>query len=682
MQPHKILIRYVLPSLICSLLSILPSAAAAGIHPDLEARLQTADAQDAVAVIVTFAPPNSSAAAILRTGRRGRSSAIHMLRATARTRREKMAALFPGQPTASMKSLWLIDGLALTATPATIRRLAAMESVAGVRIDRQHHRKDILMALTDAPEANITQVEAPTLWALDHLGQGTTVGLMDSGADLQHPDLAATFRGGSNSWLDPYGQYATPVDPETGSSDAGHGTAVLGVMVGGDAGGTTIGTAPKARWIAARMFDDNDEVTNSVIHQIFQWFLDPDGDPDTDDAPDVINGSWGLLDANGDAGACIDDSENNFQNDIAALNAAGIATVFAAGNHGPASGTSISPANYDGAIAVGAVDATDIAPDFSSRGPSACDSRIYPDVVAPGVTVKSAGLSQGGSANYVLISGTSFAAPHASGALALLAGAFPQATLDNLKTALLGTAVDLGVAGPDNVYGNGRIAVDDATGAFAYLRDTLGTPCVRPEISFSADPQPGDIGEPVTFTANVSGSGGPYTYSWDIDGDGASDGATSTFQHTYNAAYTGSVGLTVTDAAADDCPASVVIADQWACPDMTASIAADPDPAFTGDQITLSVSVSGGAPPYTYSWDFDSDGKTDCTSSTCTRSYNAAATPTIRLTIFDSSGCSTSDQKTLTVVPAPPITTGSGGGSSGCFIRALELNPSVRSPGH
>jgi subtilisin family serine protease len=624
--------------------------------------------EEAVPVIVTFATGNPSAAADLQAGHRGRVTAIRSLRATARTRRQEMDPFLRGHGVTRTHSLWLIDALAVTATPETIRRMAAMDSVASVRIDRRHHKKDLLMALTDAPESNITQVGAPALWALDHFGQGITIGLMDSGADMQHPDLSATWRGGSNSWLDPYGQYDAPVDTDS----AGHGTAVLGVMVGGDTGGTTIGTAPKARWIAARMFDDNDEVTDLVIHQIFQWFLDPDGNPATDDAPDVINGSWGLVDAaNGQAGAgaCI----TEFQADVTALNAAGIATVFAAGNYGPGDATSISPANYAGAIAAGAVDGTDTVATFSSRGPSACDGRIYPDVVAPGTAIKSADLSLGGLANYVAISGTSFSTPHTSGALALLAGAYPQATLDDLKTALLESAVDLGDTGPDNAYGNGRIAVDDTIGAFAYLRDMLGkTPCVRPEISFSAAPQPGAPGQPVTFTAAVTGSGGPYTYAWDVDGDGAADYTTSTFQHTYATAYTGSVGLTVTDAAADDCPAAIAVADQWSCPDMKASIAAQPDPAFAGRQVTLTSAVAGGTSPYTYAWDLDTDGSADCTTATCNRTYTTATDQTIALTISDASGCSASSQATLTVVPAPPLTGGSGGG--GCFIGATFLN--------
>jgi subtilisin family serine protease len=686
MQPHRIIIRSLLPTLICCLLPALCfSVAAAGITPDLEASLQSMDPENAVAVIVTFAADGSTTAAALQGGRRSRAAALRSLHATARTRRQQVSTILGTRGVLRTRSLWLIDALAVTATPETIRRLAAVDGVADVRIDRRHRKEDILMALTDAPEGNISQVGAPALWTLGHFGQGTTVGLMDSGAELQHPDLSATWRGGTNSWLDPYGQYATPVDPDTGSIDAGHGTAVLGIMVGGDAGGTTIGTAPKARWIAARMFDDSDSVTDSVIHQIFQWFLDPDGDPDTDDAPDVINGSWGLLDPDGQAGACIDDLQDDFRTDVTLLNAAGIATVFAGGNYGPSvSGSttapgSISPANYADAIAVGAVNSSDEAASFSSLGPSACDGRIYPDVVAPGVAVKTTYLS----ANYVYISGTSFSTPHASGALALLAGAFPLASLAELKEALLGSAVDLGDAGPDNVYGNGRIAMDDTTGAFAYLRDTVGkSPCVRPEVSFSAAPEPGPgtLGESITFTATVAGSGGPYTYAWDIDGDGAADsttsttGTSSTFEHTYGAAYTGSVGLTVTDAAASDCPASLVIADQWSCPAMTATITAQPDPATTDQQITLTGSISGSASPYTYSWDLNGDGKADCTSATCTQTYTTAASPTVALTITDASGCSASAQKTLTVVPAPPISTGSGGGGSGCFVSALYSN--------
>ena len=69
----------------------------------------------------------------------------------------------------------------------------------------------------------------------------------------------------------------------------------MGVMVGGASGGSAIGVAPEARWIAVKIFDDAGKAPLSAIHQGFQWLLDPDGDPDTDDAPDVVNNSWGFV---------------------------------------------------------------------------------------------------------------------------------------------------------------------------------------------------------------------------------------------------------------------------------------------------------------------------------------------------------------------------------------------------
>ena len=66
----------------------------------------------------------------------------------------------------------------------------------------------------------------------------------------------------------------------------------MGVIVGGDAGGTSIGMAPGARWIAAKIFNDSGTATSTAIHLAFQWLLDPDHDPATADAPNIVNGSW------------------------------------------------------------------------------------------------------------------------------------------------------------------------------------------------------------------------------------------------------------------------------------------------------------------------------------------------------------------------------------------------------
>ena len=247
---------------------------------------------------------------------------------------------------------------------------------------------------------------------------------MDTGADINHPDLQGRWRGGANSWFDPNAEHSTPYDAD------GHGTQVLGIMVGGNTGGTSIGIAPGATWIAVKIFNDEGITTFSVIHQGFQWLLDPDNDPNTDDAPDVVNNAWGIESAN--------NCSTEFMPDTQTLEAAGIAIVFSSGNYGPNPSTSISPGNNTGSFSVGATDNKNAIASFSSRGPSACDDSIFPVVVAPGVNVRAADLTYGGAFpnSYATVSGTSYAAPHISGIMALLIGAFPAASVQDLKLAL------------------------------------------------------------------------------------------------------------------------------------------------------------------------------------------------------------------------------------------------------
>ena len=100
----------------------------------------------------------------------------------------------------------------------------------------------------------------------------------------------------------------------------------------------------------------------------------------------------------------------------------------------------------------------------SSRGPSACDGSLYPEAVAPGVNIKTSDLSFGGVFPYLYayVSGTSFAAPHLAGAMALLLNANSQAAVSELELALTQSAVDLGPNGPDDDYGNGLMDVVEA----------------------------------------------------------------------------------------------------------------------------------------------------------------------------------------------------------------------------
>lgn len=339
----------------------------------------------------------------------------------------------------STTPLWVTNAVSVTATAGAIRELAARPDVADVAPDAI-----TVVPVASPAEPNIASVGAPALWAAEQTGQGVVVATLDSGVDMANPDLAARWRGGSNSWFDPYGQHpTTPVDL------TGHGTAAMGAIVGGDDAGTSYGMAPGATWIAARVFDDRGMTSSTAIHQAFEWLLDPDHDPATADAPQVVNGSWVL----GAGPSC----DQTFRADVQALRAAGIAPVFAAGNFGPGASTSASPANYPESFSVGAVGPNDVVWAYTSAGPSSCGgrTRVFPDVVAPGVSVLSADRYGG----YTYLSGTSIAAPHATGALALLLGAHPGLAVATLEASLTSTATDLGAAGPDDRYGYGRLDV-------------------------------------------------------------------------------------------------------------------------------------------------------------------------------------------------------------------------------
>lgn len=399
-------------------------------------------------VIVRFSAPADSAAPS-RADRRRREKIIAKLKARMQDSVGSVAELLAKRK-AAHRSLWIINGISVKADAALLEALARHPRVSAVTLDAELPGSGVSYDGQGPPEWNVTMVEAPELWSMDIDGSGVVVASMDTGVDLNHPDLNGSWRGGTNSWYDPYGEHPAPYDAN------GHGTMIMGIMSGAGSGGTSIGVAPGARWISAKIFKDNGYASLSAIHLGFQWLLDPDGNPATDDAPAVVNNSWGL--------GNLDGCSTEFSQDMQVLSDAGIMTVFAAGNYGPNQYTSTSPANGPFPLSVGALDDLGNLAGFSSRGPSACDGSIYPLLSAPGVGIRSADLTYGGAIplSYAVVSGTSFASAHVSGALALLSSAFPEAGPEELAGALISTAHDLGQTGADNGYGSGLVKLKAA----------------------------------------------------------------------------------------------------------------------------------------------------------------------------------------------------------------------------
>ncbi len=423
--------------------------AASKIHPAVRDSLAGLQQDDSITVILTLGQQADVSKIHGKDRAERQKNLIQTLKSVARNTQEPIQTLLQNRKqqgrVSKFSPLWIINGFSVTATADVIAELAQDPSVASITPDDL----EIIPAYA-TPEINVAVVQAPALWDMGYTGQGIVVASMDTGVDVNHPELLTRWRGGNNSWFDPYGQHpASPIDLN------GHGTWTMGVMVGGDAGGTTIGMAPGAQWIAVRIFDDTGGGTATAVHQGYQWLLDPDGNPNTDDAPHVVNNSWTL----NSAGCNLD-----FEPDLQALRAAGILPVFAAGNYGPSSNTSRSPANNPSAFPVGNVNDNKAIYSSSSRGPSSCPDWTgpYPRIVAPGVTIRTTDLFGG----YYNPTGTSLAAPHVSGALVLLLSAFPNLSVEQQQSVLINSAVDLGVAGPDNSYGYGRL---DLLAAFSLL---------------------------------------------------------------------------------------------------------------------------------------------------------------------------------------------------------------------
>ncbi|MCK5127061.1 MAG: S8 family peptidase [candidate division Zixibacteria bacterium] len=300
--------------------------------------------------------------------------------------------------------------------------------------------------------SSLQALNVSALWAQGYTGEGSVICSFDTGVDGDHPMLSSKWRGNnggsaSSHWFAPRGD-SLPYD------NLGHGSHTMGVMVG-STDTDTIGVAPGAQWISAAVIDQgaNFSTTIADILDAFEWALNPDGDINTtNDVPDVINSSWGV------PNTIYDECNNTFWTAIDNVEAAGIVTIFAAGNEGPNPSTIRNPADRASsplnAMSVGAVDAlTETVADFSSRGPSICNGAIKPEIVAPGVSIYSS-YKDGG---YKSMSGTSMAAPFISGIVALMRQYNPEATVEQIKNALISAARDLGPLGEDNAYGHGIV---------------------------------------------------------------------------------------------------------------------------------------------------------------------------------------------------------------------------------
>ena len=293
----------------------------------------------------------------------------------------------------------------------------------------------------------LDQIDAPEVWSnFGTQGEGVGVAVLDTGVDPDHPDIQ--IEDDNFVAVDSEGN----VDNVAPFDDEGHGTHVSGTVAGGNASGEHIGVAPGATLYHAKVLGSGGGGSFAQIAGGMEWAANESG-------VDVVSMSLG---ATGFFPELIEPVQN--------LEAAGKLVVSSSGNSGV--GSSGTPGNIYEVMAIGASNAdgdiasfssgekVDTSADWGADAPADWPDEYYvPDYAAPGAAVKSA--QNGGG--YTEKSGTSMAAPHFAGAVALMLSAGGDSLQKStIQEALTETADKPPNAAQDR-YGDGIIDVYAAT---------------------------------------------------------------------------------------------------------------------------------------------------------------------------------------------------------------------------
>jgi subtilisin family serine protease len=445
----------------CALGAVLAPGASAGATPELEQALQRALPLQRVPIVATLTDqaelaPGQSPPAILTALRRQADLS--------------QPGLLARLGLTDVRRYWLVNAISTSAIPLEVRLIAADPAVARVDLDPA-----VRLAAEATPPRRLFQagprnwglaaIRAPQAWRqVGATGAAVTIGTIDTGVDARHPALS----GKVVAWRDTVAGRAAPYDDHRARNahrrDAGGGSPAA-----------ALGVAPGAKLLVAKAIPGSGVGSGSDIMAAAQWLADPDDNPATPDFPQVISNSWGeVADAN----------DPWFRPLLRHWRALGIVPVFAAGNTGPSGGSVGSPSSYPDALTVGAMDQSRRIAPFSSRGPVAWQNRdglgpaagaiSKPDIAGPGVAVVSS--APGGG--YQPYSGTSMAAPHVAGVVALMRSANRALTVADVEQILGSTAADIGAPGRDNEAGAGL--VNALAAARAAARRPGGTPVVAP----------------------------------------------------------------------------------------------------------------------------------------------------------------------------------------------------------
>lgn len=295
---------------------------------------------------------------------------------------------------------------------------------------------------------NLDIIRIAAAWQSCYQGEGLTVAVVDTGIDLDHPDLQANLVTGQTF----VAGTSTPDD------DYGHGTHVAGIIAAVNNNGGIIGVAPEASLMPVKVLDRQGSGSVYKVAEGIEWAVNH--------GAAIINLSLGTVADSATLKTAVDYAYNN-----------GVLIVAAGGNCGDSAyylnGCSyqdqpVYPGAYSNVMAVASTDSNDNQSSFSNQG-------SYIEIAAPGSTI----YSTYPPSSYTTLSGTSMAAPHVAGLAALVWSQNSGWTNQQVRTQIRSTAQDLGASGWDSQFGYGRI---DAAGAMGSLQTTSIT-ALTPEVS-------------------------------------------------------------------------------------------------------------------------------------------------------------------------------------------------------
>ena len=379
----------------------------------------------------------------------------------------------------SVQSLWSANTLYFKATESVMASLSGRNDIAYIG----PMKRSLLIPEAGSPATasnsreitpNVLQVNADQVWALGYTGAGVVVGVVDSGVNYNHLDLADHLWDGGAEF--PHHGYDIVNGDDDPMDDKGHGTHVAGIVCGDGTSGTQTGIAPDATLMCVKTTAADGFGGAVNIAGGMEWAVEH--------GCDLINLSQGM------AGAGVSDKEI-FRRTCTAILDAGIVALVCAGNEGnaflqmaypipnnvrvPAScpppyldpDQLANPGALSCVVAVGAVNYDDAAADFTSQGPVTWQDTefgdyaynpgiglIRPDVCAPGVNIKS--LDYENINGYTFMDGTSQATPCVTGIVALMLQKNPELLPADICRILEETAVKL-TDHKSNITGIGRV---------------------------------------------------------------------------------------------------------------------------------------------------------------------------------------------------------------------------------